>query len=215
MLFPVYVSAPIPMGIHQNPDLVTPYTIALSVVILAFVALLIFLPSMRKYRRKRNIIVYAVALLIIALLIFQINESFNSTRALVSYSFDADLKYYYGTANQFAIICSNFGDKSASFYINCSVVNASLQANHQDYIQVDSSTVKIPFFLEEGGLPLSEDKKYVSFSIDENATGFEFSLWPDELSSSVIVASGTYDIYYTWNTTENCFVHSGGGSFTA
>jgi membrane-bound acyltransferase YfiQ involved in biofilm formation len=204
------------MSIAPPPDFTTPYVIALLGFVIVFVALLVVFPSMRKYRRKRNMLVYVVVLLIIVLLVFQINEAPNlSKRAMVNYGYAGDLKYYKKADNQFVIACDNFGDKPAKFYINCTAFNASLQVKtEQDYVQVSSTVVKVPFLLQERGLPLSEDRKQVFFSVDENATEFEFTFWLEELSSPLIPGYGDYAVRYTWNSTENCFVHSSGASFT-
>jgi hypothetical protein len=216
MLTHVNISLPIPMSIAAPPDFTTPFVVALVGVIIAVGALLIIFPSMRNYRRTRNIWFYVVALLIIALLVFLVSEAPNlSKRAMVNYGYAGDQKYYQRADNQFVIACNNFGDKAASFYIICSGFNASLQVKtQQDYVQVNSTTVKIPFSLQESGLPLSEDRKTVFFSVDENAARFEFTFWLEALSSSVVVVSGDYHVSYTWNVTENCFVQSSLAQFT-
>ena len=217
MLMLEYISLPVPLSIASSSDFTTSYIVALLAVIIAVAALLTIFPSMRKYRRKRNILVYFVVLLIITLLVFQINEAQNlSKRAIITYGYAGDPKYYNREDNQLAIACDNYGDRAASFYIVCNGLNASLQAKtQQDYVQTSNRTVKVPFSLQERGLPLSEDRKLVFFTIDENATEFSFTFSLEAQDSShLVVSSGDTSINYVWNVTENCFILSSGGGFT-
>jgi hypothetical protein len=177
-------------------------------VIIAIAALLIIFPSLRKYRRKKNILVYVVAALVIALLIFQIDNV--SRRAIVSYSFAGagDTKYYDREGNQIIMQCQNHGDRAASFYLVLSSVNATFQVKtQQNYIQTSSRTVKVPFLLQESWLSMSADSKPVFFTIDKNVTGFSFSISLEAQGyGSLVVGSGDTDIRFAWNGTENCYM---------
>lgn len=212
-----YISLPIPLSIAPSPDFATPYVVALLGVIIAVVALLVIFPSLRKYRRKRNILVYIVVFLIIALLVFQINDAPRlSRRSIAGYAFAGESKYYNREGNQLVIDCENIGDKAASFYLVCNGLNASIQVKtQQDYIQTSNRTVKIPFSLQEHGLPLSEERKPVFFTIDENVEefSFTFSLEAQNNNHLVVYRGDTY-VTYLWNVTENCFILSFGGGFT-
>ena len=211
------ISLPVPLSIAPPPDFTTPYIVGLLGVIIAVAALLIIFPSMRKYRSKRNILVYVVILFIIGLLVFQINEAPTlSKRAIVTYGYAGDPKYYNGADNQLVMTCENVGDKVASFYLVCNGLNASLQAKTQrDYVQTSNRTVKVPFSLQERGLPLSEDRKPVYFTIDENVTEFSFTFSLEAQNSNhLVVSSGDTSVTYLWNVTENCFILSFGGGFT-
>jgi hypothetical protein len=211
------ISLPIPFSIAPPPDFTTPYIVALLGVIIAVAALLIVFPSLRKYRRKRNILVYSIALLVVALLVFQISEAPSlSRRAIVEYGFVGDPKYYNREGNQLVMACHNHGDKAASFYLVLSGFNASFQVKtQQDYIQTSNRTVKVPFSLQESGLPLSEDKKPVFFTIDENVEEFSFTFsYEAEDYNHLVFSSGSLSVKYVWNATENCFIEHSGSHFT-
>lgn len=210
------ISLPVTLSIAPPPDFTTPYIVALLGVIIAVAALLIIFPSLRKYRRKRNILVYVVILLIMALIVFQINEAPSlSRRAIVGYGFAGDTKYNKREDNQLVMACENVGDKAASFYLICNGLNASFQIKaQQDYIQTGNRTVKVLFSLQERGLPLSEDRKPVFFTIDENVEEFSFTFSLEAQSNNLVVHRGDTSVTYLWNVTENCFILSFGGGFT-
>jgi hypothetical protein len=207
-------SLPIPLALVPSSYSAFPYIVMLLGVIIAIAALLIVFPSLRKYRRKRNILIYLVAALVIVLLVFQIDNV--SRRAVVSYAFAGDPKYYDREGNQLIIQCQNHGDRTASFYLVLSSVNATFQVKtQQDYIQTSSRTVKVPFLLQESWLSMSANSKSVFFTIDENVTGFSFSMSLEAQGyGSLVVASGDTDERFVWNGTENCYILSGGGGFT-
>jgi hypothetical protein len=207
-------SLPVPLAIAPSSDLAFPYIAILLGVIIAVAALLIVFPSLRKYRRKRNVLIYTVILLVVALLIFQIQDV--PKRALVSYGFAGDTECYNQTGNQLVVSCQNHGDRSASFYLVLTGFNASLQVKtQQDYVQTNSTTVKVPFSLQESGLSMSTDSKPVFFTIDENVTEFSFSLWVETHDySRLVVSSGDYFIQFVWNATENCYKTGNSAMFT-
>jgi hypothetical protein len=183
-------------------------------VIIAISALLIIFPSLRKYRRKRNILIYVVTCLVIAVLIFQIYDV--PRRAVISYLFAGDTKYYDREYNQILINCQNYGDKAASFYLILNSINASFQnQTQQNYIQTSSRTIKVPFMLQESWLSTNAESKPVFFTIDENVTGFSFSFSLENQSHApLIVASGDTNVEYAWNSTENCYVQGILSEFT-
>src|SRR3990172_5760755 len=207
------ISLPVTLSIAPPPDFNAPYIVALLGVIIAVVALLIIFPFMRKYRRKRNILVYIVILLIMALIVFQINEASSlSKRAIVGYGFAGDPKYYSRENNQLVMACENVGDKAASFYLVCNGLNASFQVKTlQDYLQTSNRTVKVPFSLQERGLSLSEDRKPVFFTIDEDVEEFSFTFSLEAHSNNLVVYRGDTSVTYLWNVTENCFILTFGG----
>ena len=207
-------SLPVPLAVVPSSDLAFPYIVMLLGVIIAIAALLIVFPSLRKYRRKRNILIYLAAALVIVLLVFQIDNV--SRRAVVSYAFAGDPKYYDREGNQLIIQCQNHGDRAASFYLVLSSINATLQVEtQQNCIQTNSRTVKIPFLLQESWLSTSANSRPVFFTIEENVTSFSFSMSLEAQDySSLVVASGDTDETFVWNGTENGYMLNGGAGFT-
>lgn len=103
---------PTPLAIASSSGLAFPYIVSLLGVIIAVAILLFVFPSLRKYRRKRNIMVYVVTLLVIVLLLFQIEDA--PRRAVITYWFAGDTKYYDKVDNQVVMGCENHGDRAAS-----------------------------------------------------------------------------------------------------
>jgi uncharacterized membrane protein len=207
-------SLPTPLAIASSSDLAFPYIVGLFGIIIAVAILLFVFSSLRKYRRKRNILVYVVTLLIIALLLFQIEDA--PRRAVITYWYAGGTKYYGRTDNQVVMGCQNHGDRAASFYLVFSSVNASFQVtNQQNYIQASSRTVKVPFSLQESGVSMSTDTKPVFFTIDENVTEFSFSFSLEAQDySHLVVSSGDTDVSFVWNVTENCYILTFGSGFS-
>jgi hypothetical protein len=110
----------------------------------------------------------------------------------------------------------NHGNRAASFYLVLSSVNASFQVKtQQNYVQISSTTVKVPFFLQESGRSMSEASKPVFFTIDQNVTGFSFSFSLERQDYvHLVVASGDTCVWFVWNGTKNVYVEGGGGGFT-
>lgn len=159
--------------------------------------------------------IYAAVALVLVLLVFQIDNV--SRRANVSYVLDTSFnKAYLGEVNQIVMYCQNYGDRAASFYLVLSSVNASFQVQtQQNYIQVNSKTVKVPFLLQEHWFSMSAKSKPVFFTVDENVTGFSFSgsLEPQGYGG-LDVSSGFTSATFVWSGTENCYVLGTVGIFT-
>lgn len=182
-----------------------PYAIALTAFSLIVLTLLFKIPSLRQYRKKRNLFIYVAIALVAVLLVFQAHEvAIGPTH--ISYMFDCGGgEFFSGRANQFNVTCSNSGFRTANFYIVLQSVNASFTAqNPQDYLQVNSTTLKIPFSFQE--LTKATESKPVFFEIDQNATGFSFSACVEAQSgSSLIVITCMPTLAGCWNSTGNCY----------
>jgi hypothetical protein len=182
-----------------------PYVI--MIMILAIVALTLFIkfPSLKNYRRRRSIIFYTVLFLAFMLLIFQAYDV--GSRALVSYGVEFDVRFYPETTNQLNLTCSSDGGRYCSFYLVVRSVNASFPAQTQpNYVQVNSTVIRVHFTLSENWFSRSKTTESVLFNIDKNVTGFSFTLRLDSWSKGCLFISGQPFVSYVWNGTENCFV---------
>jgi hypothetical protein len=96
-------------------------------------------------------------------------------------------------------------------------VNASFLAQTQpNYVQVNSTLIKVHFTLSENWFSRrSKTTESVLFNIDENVTGFSFTITPDSWSKGCLFVSGQPFVSYVWNGTENCFVPYEGGFWVA
>jgi len=141
-------------------------------VFLAVLSVCFFkVPSFRVYRKRRNLIIYAVSALILGLLAYQAYDSFLGP-AYVSYSLEnGETRFYAGRVNTLSVSSSNMGMRTASFNLILKSVNASFTPNtQQNYVQVNSTIIKVPFSFPQGG----RETKPVQFTIDENVSAFAF-----------------------------------------
>ena len=181
-----------------------PYIILLIVLSLVFLGVLLVFSSLRKYRRKRNLLIYSVMVLILVLIVIQAHDvALGPT--LVSFGFDVSSNEFYPIkANQFNISSANSGLRTTSFYIVLKSVNASFVVeNQQDYIQVNRTMVKIPFTFQELGR--ASESKPVFFTIDENVTSFLFKADIETQDSSTLLVGAVFWMNCTWNSTKTSY----------
>ncbi len=190
-----------------------PYALAFLGLLVAFLVLLWRRPSFREFRRKRNVITYAVIMLLFALLIFQMNVA--GKRALVDYSIGGySEKFFREQTNQVNVSCGNHGDLPASFSVVLTCSNACFtDQNQQAYERISNQTVRISFSLREAGNSGSGDTRAVFFIVDENVTSLKFHVDIEGGSSGLTFMSGVTEATWMWNETQNCYVHSGWSGF--
>jgi hypothetical protein len=173
-----------------------PYII-LIVVSLAIVCMFFLkFPSLRVYRKKRNLLVYSVLVLVLSLLAYQSYELFLGP-TLISYSLDnGEKQFYTGRVNTFSISSSNRGMRTASFTLTIKSANASFTLySQQTYPQSNSTTIKIPFSFPQDGTEV----KLVQFTIDENVTGFAFYPSIEPQKDNPLVTTYTRQADGEWN----------------
>jgi hypothetical protein len=171
-----------------------PYIIMLSVFLVIIAVCFFKIPSLRAYRRKRNLLIYAALLLIISLTAYQACDLFLGP-AWVSYSIDDGWKQFYPRRiNTFTVSSSNMGMRTASFNLIIKSVNASFVVDSQQYFGHGNGTeIKVPFSFPQGGT----DTKTVHFTIDENVTSFSFDI---SVEGQVFVTSYTMQANGEWNS---------------
>jgi hypothetical protein len=195
---------PIPLSIVPPEHFTYPYYLMLLGFIISFGALVAIFPSLRKYRRKRNIAVYAAALFVVSLLIFQIDNV--GRWAMVNISFNGSPQYFPEEIGQLNVGAESWGEREANFNVVINCVNASFQPE-QNFIHVNDTAVKVPFLLQTHGLPRSADSRSVSFAIDEGVAGFSFDVSSEQQGTGrLVVGSCDYFLSYAWNGTQNSYV---------
>jgi hypothetical protein len=209
-------SLPISLAFAAPSSLSTPYFIGIIVIAIVFIVLLLAFPSLRKYRKKRNLLVYCIFALLVVLLFSQINDAYK--QAIVNFGLDnnGSTRAYLGENNTIFLNSQNMGNKAVDFYVILQAQNASFPASSgQDYVQLNNKTVKALFSLSESGLPRDSDKKSVLFTIDENVTGFLFStsLESKGFEKPLYISTANSEIF-VWNSTENCFMLNSTSGFT-
>jgi hypothetical protein len=210
-------SLPIPLAFASPLSLSIPYFIGIIVAAIVFVVLLLAFPSLRRFHKKRNLLVYCIFTLLIVLLFSQANDVYK--QAFVNFGLDnnGSTRAYQGENNTISIYSQNMGNKAVDFYVILKAENASFPTSSgQDYVQLNNKIVKVLFSLSESGLTRDSDKKPVYYRIDDNVTGFLFST---SLESKVyreplyIISTANSEIF-VWNSTENCFMLNSTSGFT-
>ena len=205
-----------PLGIVPTSYFAFPYIVAFMAVLIAVLLLLVKLPSFRKYRRKRYILIYFVVALTLILLVYQID--FLTRTAVGTYSIDTSIdRFYLGEINDNSVHCNNSGFRACSFNIVISVDASFSAQTPQTCLEFSNMVVKIPFLLQERWSSMNGDSKPVFFTIDENVTGFSFrlSLEAHAFNSIPVRSSPVYAIACVWNATEDCYELDVIGGFAA
>jgi amino acid transporter len=188
------------------PPFPLPYIILFLLIVITAMVLLAKFPSLRKYRRKRNIIIYSILTVALVFTLFLAYESPRKT--ILEYYLNDYHKfpdYCPATINQFNLTCHNRGDKANSFYMIINSVNTSFPTQPQEiYVSVNDTTIKVLFTLGESGSSNEKDTKRVLFNINENVTGFSIKVKP-ETRNDLIGAGSLHAMQYVWNGTENCY----------
>ena len=148
-----------------------PYLALLGVSVLVIVAALLKCPSIKAYRKKRNLLAYAVIIIIIGLIAYQAyNVSLGPN--YVSFSIQkTQTPIFAERQNQFSVTCNSDGARDIEFNMVIQCSNATLQADREEgYIQANSTTVKIPFSFHGDGA----ETKPVYFTADANVSSISF-----------------------------------------
>ncbi len=173
--------------------------IALTVIVL--ICFLKF-PSLRKYRKKRNITAYFVLAIIFSLLAYETYDV-SLGPAVISYQIGSDKQIYAEQVNQLVVSCESLSMRETSFYLVLESTNASLIADSQDGIQINSSSIKIPFTLNS---LQKEVNKTVSFRIYANVTRCEFYPSIEQLDQKPIVTDSTIRAECVFNNETNTYL---------
>jgi len=194
------------LGIIAPPSPV-PYILLFLVVLIIALVLFVMFPSLRKYRRKRNILVY---LLVTVALVFSLFQAYEVSRGRTVYEYyinDRNFPNYYpARTNQFNLTCQYLEYRPASFYMVINGVNVSFPAQPQEtYVPVNSTAIKVLFTVSENTSPTHKGTKPILFNINENVTGFSFRVYPETVSETLFPAGNTYGMDYVWNELENYY----------
>jgi hypothetical protein len=184
-----------------------PYILLFLAVLIIFGLLVARVPFMRKYRRKRNILVYFFVTVALVFTLFQAYEVARGRTVYEYYITDNSFPNFYpGRTNQFNLTCKYLETRPASFYMVINSVNVSFPAQPQEtYIPVNSTAIKVLFTVSENTSPMHKDTKPIFFNINENVTGFSFRVYPETVSAILFPAGNTYGMDYIWNGLENCY----------
>lgn len=178
-----------------------PY-ILLFMVILSVAALCYYkFPSLRTYRKKKNLLVLPILIILLGLVAYQAYDA-SLGPAVVSYKVNVDNNQLLaGQINQLEISCENLGLRELTFYMTLKGVNASLMiGNQHDYLQVNNSTIQIPFHFNAFSIHAKETKPAL-FAIDERSTGFIV-----DFNCPITATGSTNNLDGVWNDTTNSYM---------
>ncbi len=179
----------------------TPYIAMLIVGFILLLVLIVKFPTLRNFRKKQTLTMYAAAALVFSLLIFLTYDTSLGLTVVTSTITPSDGSYKFGAVSQFMISVINLGHRAANFYLVLTAVNASfLVQNQPDYIQVNSTALKIPFSIP--GTFRYQEIKPVYFTINENVTGFSIY---DRDYFSVLRVAWTTQMECQWNNTDKSY----------
>jgi Ca2+/Na+ antiporter len=208
---------PISLGIAAAPSPVH-YIFLFLVVLIIAIVLFVKFPSLRIYRKTRNMLFYFLVAVALVLTLFQAYEAskpYEASRLTVYNYYINDHNsnfpnYYPDRVNQFNLTCQYLETKPASFYMVVNSVNVSFPAQPQVNVsfQFNSTALKVLFTVSENTSSMDEDTRPILFSINENVTGFSFTIYPDFVSDTVFPAEQTFGMDYAWNEMENCYALS-------
>jgi len=184
-----------------------PYFLLFLTALIIAIILFIRFPSFKKYRMKRNILIY---LLVAIALVFSTFQAYEASRGRTVYEYyvtDNSYPHFYPLqTNNFNLTCKFIECRPASFYMVINSVNVSFPAQPQEtYIPVNSTAIKVLFKVSENTSFMDKETKTIFFSIDENVTGFSFCAYPETVSNTLFPAGSTYSVEYVWNGLENYY----------
>jgi hypothetical protein len=180
-----------------------PYLMLLAIGLVVVIAVIWKRPSMRLYRRKRNILVYSVLALVFSLIALQAYEVSLGPN-YISFGIEKTATpIYIGIENHFSVTCYSDGGKQASFYMIIKSANATLQTKGETgYIQVNDTAIKIPFSFQGSG----QLTKPIYFTAYANVSSLEFyPVIERQDDSPIIVTSYLSEIQCMWDPTTNSF----------
>ncbi len=172
------------------PEIILLITLLVGVA----VSFLVF-SSLRKYRRKRNLLIYVALAIILSVLAYQTYDSYLGP-AIVSYSLESE-PFLANRVNPLEVSAESLSSRPTSFNLVLTASNSSLIADGQDNIQINSTAIKLQFNLN--GL-YKEVTKTVHFQMDENVTGCVFYCHIEEVNHRPIVTGSTERAESVWNS---------------
>jgi len=172
-----------------------PYVIHLFVALIIVTICFLKFKSLRKFRRKRNILLYVILALTLSAFAYKTYDEFLGP-TIVTFSLASE-PFFANRVNPIEVTVENLGMRQKSFFLVLKSINATLTANSPDIIQLNNTSIKIPFNLHSVH---EEMTKTVHFQMDDNVTGCSFYPSIERTNHSPIVTGGTYRAESVWNS---------------
>jgi len=176
-----------------------PYIILLIICLIVLSAHIAAFRSLRSIRRRRNILIYSVCALCFGLIAYQAYNVTIPPTVVSSYIADEGKQFFAGQTNELSISCLNHGPTRSTFNLVLTCINASLIVDSkQNYIQVNSTTIKIPLNLQGW----ENVTKIVYFKPNENVSAFEFN----PFIQGRVYTYWNEEAVGVWNSTANSYI---------
>jgi hypothetical protein len=202
------MTLPISWAIVDSSVFAIPYLIAFTICVLGFLLTVSLFPSLKKYKVKRNLVIYFIVVIILSILLVQANEvTLRSPMFGVNLMDSSKILTLNGNqVNQFNFSCATVGGgKFANFNLVFNGVNISFLDNQQSYVLTNSTTIKIPFTSALAKDVVDVQIKSLLFKINENVTSFRLYPTLEQIKGQVAYDSGIYDIRGIFNSIENVY----------
>lgn len=171
--------------------------LCLLFIIASIVILTCFLKfqSLRKYRKKRNWLVYASIVLVVGLLAYQTYAQ-SLGPSIVRYTLEGGEPFLANQVNPLEVIVESLSQREMTFNLVITAANASLIADGQSSIQVNNTAIKIPVSLN--GLH-EKATAIVHFRMYEDASGCLFKTAVESSKSRPLVTGSIEGAVSIWN----------------
>jgi hypothetical protein len=172
-----------------------PLCFLFTIVSIVVIACFLKFQSLRKYRRKRNWLIYTSIILLIAFLVYQTYDQ-SLGPPIVRYTLEGSEPFLPNQVSPLQITVESLSRREMNFNLVIAAANASLIADSQSSIQVNRTAIKIPVFLRSLH---QEVAVTVHFQMDGNVSGCAFHTALEPVKPRPIVTSSIEGAVSVWN----------------
>jgi hypothetical protein len=183
-----------------SPYPILPFLFLFVIISVVAVACLIKFPSLRNYRKKQNVIVYSIVILLLGLIAFQVYDWSLGSPIITNRVSLTNNKFQAGQMIALSITSENLCNRELTFDLTVSCVNASLSPGDLGrFIQVDNSTVKIPFHFNAGSVN-DQKAETILFTINKDSPSFRINF-----DSPITTTGGQCTVEGSWDATTSSY----------
>ncbi len=131
--------------------------------------------------------------------------------ARIDYGIDYSTNMFYPVENNTISIHYTNNGGGGNFYLVLTLINGTfLEQTQQPYIQINSTTIKFPFYLHASFISKDPGSRIVFFKINKDVDGFAFALSVEGNDSKPVYDQNAQYSYlgYKWSTASNSYEQS-------
>jgi hypothetical protein len=172
-----------------------------TIISVVAVSCLIKFRSLRNFRKKQNLLVYSVVLLLLGLIAYQTNDLSLGSPLVTNRVSLTNNKFQAEKISQLTVTCENLCNRELTCNLTVTAVNVSLtMANQENYVQVDNSTIDIPLHFNIGSIH-NEQTKTVLFTIKKDSANFQITL-----DSPIMTTGGQCRVEGSWDANTSSYM---------